>query len=248
MLQQLQDWFWSDSVWVYPGYSWNDIQSLSRVTLSDLKWSFATAVIMIAVRTVIEKLILTPIGSYYGLKDRSSPAYQKRKSPALISTDARLEEAWSRSKQQLLTFDHKVLQSLVKSLDGGLSQRQVERWIRRRANCERSCRMSRFTESAWRMIFYAFAFAFGIFTLWDKAWFTDSIYCFDNYPHHEVGWKEWYYYNIEMGFYLSLLYSQFTDVPKKVTKKKQSCTCYLKHFASLFPDVFGREKRIGFKK
>lgn len=221
------DWFWSDAVWLYPGYSWQDIGRLSGVTFYDLKWAFVTAAAMICIRFAIEKLILAPIGVMCGLKDRSSPMYQRRKSPSLISSDPRLESAWQRSKQQLLSFDQKTLQSLVQSLNqqdkqqeqayDQLSQRQVERWIRRRANCERSSRMSRFTECGWRMIFYAFAFGFGIFTLWDKPWFTDSVHCFDNYPHHAVGWKEWWYYNIEMGFYLSLLFSQFTDVPKKVT-------------------------------
>jgi hypothetical protein len=211
------DWFWNDAIWVYPGYTWQDIERLSGVSLSDLKWSLVSAVVLIIVRRLIEKLILTPIGLWCGLKDRSSAAYQKRKSPALICSDVRLEQAWIRNKTDLLSFDQKALQSLLKSLDNGLSQRQLERWIRRRANCERSSRMDRFTESAWRMIFYAFAFGFGIFTLWDKEWFMDSIPCFDNYPHHQVGWKEWYYYNIEMGFYLSLIYSQFTDVPKKVS-------------------------------
>lgn len=211
------DWFWNESIWVYPNHSWQDIERLSGYSLSDLKWSVVVAVALILIRRVVEEYILTPIGSYYGLKDRTSASYQKKKAAALLCSDPRLESAWHRMKDDLLTFDQKVLQNLLNQLgSSGMSQRQLERWIRRKANAERASRMSRFTESAWRMIFYSFAFTFGIFTLWDKEWFGDSSHCFDDYPNHAIGWKEWCYYNLETGFYLSLLYSQFTDVPKKV--------------------------------
>ena len=221
----MMEWFWSESVWVHPGYTWDDITRLSGVTMYDLKWSFVTAGVLVLVRSLIERMILSPIGRMCGLKDRSSPAYQKRKSASLISSDPRVEEAWQRHKDQLVLFDQKTMQSVLKSLgDGSLSQRQLERWIRRRANAERASRLSRFMECGWRFLFYSFAFGFGIFTLWDKEWFADSVPCFDNYPHHRVGWREWWYYNIETGFYLSLLYSQFTDVPKKV---RPSCLSHV---------------------
>ena len=210
-------WFWSESIWVHPGYSWQDIESRSNVSFSDLYWTALTAMLIIVVRVFTERFILKPIGIAVGLKDRSSETYKTKKSPNTICSDPRLDLFWKTKKSQMLTFKKPVLESVLKELDSlELSQRQLERWIRRKANSERSSRLERFTEGSWRMIFYAFAFCFGIFTLWDKEWFWDSEVCFKDYPCHSVSNREWFYYNIEIGFYLSLLISQFTDVPKKV--------------------------------
>jgi ceramide synthetase len=75
--------------------------------------------------------------------------------------------------------------------------------------------LTRFTESAWRITFYAFAFVYGIYTLSDKPWMWNSIHCFIDYPHHSVSNTEWWYYNIELAFYLSLIVSQFYDIQRK---------------------------------
>ena len=210
-------WFWSESIWVHPGYTWSDIETRAGVSFSDLYWSALTAVVIIIVRFAVEGFILKPIGIRAGLKDRSTASYKKKKSPDAIYSHPRLDVIWKSKKNEMLTFKKQVLESVLKELnDNHLNQRQLERWIRRKANSERSSRLERFTEASWRMIFYAFAFCFGIFALWDKEWFNDSTYCFKDYPCHPVGNREWYYYNIELGFYLSLIISQFTDVPKKV--------------------------------
>jgi len=208
-------WFWSESIWVHPGYTWSDIETFSGVKLSDLYWAGLTALALIVIRYQVEKWVLTPLGLWLGLKNRTSLSYQKNKNPLLISKDLRLEIIWKGNKDKLISFDQVAIKTALEQLEHSLSQRQLERWIRRKANCERSTRLERFTESSWRMLFYAFAFAFGIFTLWDKPWFADSFYCFKDYPRHVVSDREWWYYNLELGFYLSLIVSQFTDVPKK---------------------------------
>lgn len=204
-------WFWSERIWVHPGYTWPQVIEAAGVDISDLYWSIATALVLLVVRRILESFIFKPLGLWYGLKpDRTSSH-----TPAAISTHPALEEAWKTQQEQLLSFEKSVINGLLKKTDGTLSERQIERWIRRKANCYRSSRIVRFSESAWRMTFYTFAFCFGLYTLSDKDWLWDSTACFANYPEHRVGNKEWFYYNIELGFYISLLISQFTDVPKK---------------------------------
>ena len=172
--------------------------------------------LIIVVRFSSERFVFKPIGIAAGLKDRSSETYKTKKSPNAICSDPRLDLLWKTKKNQMLTFSKPVLESVVKELGSlELSQRQLERWIRRKANSERSSRLERFTEGSWRMIFYAFAFCFGIFTLWDKEWFWDSDACLKSYPCQAVSDREWWYYNIEIGFYLSHLITLFTDAPQK---------------------------------
>ena len=182
------------------------------VDISDLYWSVVTALVLLVVRRTLEVILFKPLGLWFGLKPVSRASSQ---SPAAISSHPALEEAWRNNQDKLLSFEKSVIDGLLKKTEGSLTERQIERWIRRKANCNRSPRIVRFSESAWRMFFYSFAFLFGLYTLSDKPWLWDSTYCFKDYPHHRVGHKEWWYYNIELGFYISLLISQFTDVPKK---------------------------------
>ena len=39
--------------------------------------------------------------------------------------------------------------------------------------------------------------------------------CFDNYPRQTISERVYWYYAIEVGFYLSLIVSQFSDVKRK---------------------------------
>jgi ceramide synthetase len=41
------------------------------------------------------------------------------------------------------------------------------------------------------------------------------VYCYKQYPHHDVSDLEFWYYDIELGFYLALIVSQFFDVKRK---------------------------------
>lgn len=226
------DWFWTEEVWLPPGLTWSLLHQASGVQLSDLYWSGITALVLLVIRNAMERFIFKRIGSdVFGIKDKSwrnkqfvSTIY----SLLNVKQQSVLDKAWKEKKHVLLSFDQKFLSSLLKSINDAtsldqqsstaevLNQRQLERWIRRKANSERSSTMSKFTESLWRMTFYSFAFGFGLWTLSDKPWFTDSMTSIAGYPYHHVGYREWWYYNLEMGFYLSLIISQFTDVPKKV--------------------------------
>ena len=133
--------------------------------------------LIIAWRFFTERFIFKQFGIAAGLKDRSE-TYKTKKSPNAICSDPRLDLLWKTKKSQMLTFSKSVLEYVKELGSLELSQRQLERWIQRKANSERSFRLER----SWRMIFYAFAFCFGIFTLWYKEWFWDSDGCLKSYP------------------------------------------------------------------
>src|SRR2546430_2687206 len=58
-------------------------------------------------------------------------------------------------------------------------------------------------------------FCYGVYVLWDKQWMWESVYCFVDYPYHSVSNEEFWYYNIESGYYLMQLIWQFIDVKRK---------------------------------
>ncbi|KAG7252515.1 hypothetical protein CRUP_018557 [Coryphaenoides rupestris] len=75
------------------------------------------------------------------------------------------------------------------------SERRVQIWFRRRRNQARAGLRKRFCEASWRCAFYLFAFIGGILALYDSM-----------LP------SQYWYYLMEMGFYLSLLLSLTFDL------------------------------------
>jgi len=56
---------------------------------------------------------------------------------------------------------------------------------------------------------------YGVNCLWDKAWLWDVENCWYEYPDHKVSTGVWYYYMVELAFYISLSFSQFFDIKRK---------------------------------
>ena len=75
--------------------------------------------------------------------------------------------------------------------------------------------MQKFTESFWRFAFYLSIWIYGLVILYEKPWFWDTIHCWIDYPKHKITNDVYWYYTIELGFYLSLLVTQFFDIKRK---------------------------------
>lgn len=76
--------------------------------------------------------------------------------------------------------------NLTKQLD--LSERQIERWWRRRKAQDKPTTLVKFCENCWRCIYYTYSFIFGMIVMWDKSWLWDIKQCWNNYP-HQVSFK-----------------------------------------------------------
>lgn len=97
--------------------------------------------------------------------------------------------------------------------------------------CKRAKRSTvhKFSEGMWRLTFYLFASIYGwFFVLWDKPYLKDTMHCFYNYPHHPVRTEEWWYYNLELAFYISLVVTQFID-----TKRKDFWQMFIHHVVTI---------------
>ncbi|MEE6472213.1 hypothetical protein FKM82_009536 [Ascaphus truei] len=93
--------------------------------------------------------------------------------------------------------------------------RKIQRWFRHRRNQDKPSTLTKFCESMWRFTFYLYIFCYGIRFLWSSPWFWDTRQCWYNYPYQPLTHGLYYYYSMELGFYWSLMFSQFTDIRRK---------------------------------
>jgi len=109
--------------------------------------------------------------------------------------------------------DDRQLDGYAKRLD--MSVARIRRWFRRRRNRDRPSLVQKFGETSWRFLFYLISFSYGIATLWQTPWFWSPSKCWDGFPVQGMWDSTFYYYMLEGGFYMSLLFSLGTDNRRK---------------------------------
>ncbi|XP_059622699.1 ceramide synthase 6 [Phlebotomus argentipes] len=205
LVRRVCDGFWSPDVWLPPNTTWADIAPGARpdVTYADYRhliFGLPLALVILAIRYVLERYWLAPVGKSLGIKS-SRP---KRATPV-----PELEEAYA----QCSRLRHKAVVTLAKRLD--MTERQIERWWRHRRAQDKPSTLVKFCENSWRCIYYTYSFIYGIVVLWHKPWLWNINHCWYGYPHQSVDNDIWWYYMISMAFYWSLTISQFRDVKRK---------------------------------
>lgn len=203
--QQISNTFWSTSIWLPPNTTWADIEPGSRPDVThpdyrDLWWPLPMALGLLIIRFCIERYIFSPFGKSLGIKStRPKPA----------KPNAILEAAY----QKCHRIEHKTTNELTKRVD--LTEREIERWWRHRRAQDKPTILIKFCENAWRFLYYASSFGFGVCVLWNKPWFWDMDHCWYGYPHQSIDRQIWSYYMLSMSYYWSLIVSQFFDVKRK---------------------------------
>ncbi|XP_017903296.1 PREDICTED: ceramide synthase 5 isoform X3 [Capra hircus] len=122
--------------------------------------------------------------------------------------------------------DEKRLEGLSKQLDWDV--RKIQCWFRHRRNQDKPPTLTKFCESMWRFTFYLCIFCYGIRFLWSSPWFWDTRQCWHSYPYQPLTSGLYYYYIMELAFYWSLMFSQFTDI-----KRKDFLIMFVHHLATI---------------
>ena len=93
----------------------------------------------------------------------------------------------------------------------------ISTWFKQQRGVKRSeIKVSKFTESSWRLTYYVCAIVMGVLTLKDKPWFTDPSKCFsDEFPYQHISQDVKIYYLVSLGFYGHLIIFQFFEEAKK---------------------------------
>ncbi|XP_037530563.1 ceramide synthase 2 [Nematolebias whitei] len=219
----LNEWLWQEQYWLPPGIGWQDTEMTEDEghfpLPRDLIYALPLAFAFIVLRYVFERWVAVPLSRYLGVKDRIR---------IRVPSVPKLEAFYKQSSRQP---SQTQVVSLVKQC--GLSQRKIQTWFRHRRNQDRPSNTKKFSEASWRFVFYLIAFAAGLSSLINTSWFWDHRECWRGYPKQPVTDAHYWYYMLEMGFYLSLLLSVSVDVKRKDFKEQ-----VVHHIATLFLIAF----------
>ncbi|XP_041658447.1 ceramide synthase 2-like [Cheilinus undulatus] len=209
---------WRQDFWLPPGVTWMDMEQLAeseRPRPRDLLVALPLALCFIVLRYLFERYLAPPIGRCLGVKKRLQVA---------AAPSPKLEFFYTQRSRQPTQNEILSLMSVC-----GKSQRQIEIWFRRRRNQDRPCQTKKFGEAAWRFFFYITAFIVGLACLIDRPWFWDRRECWRGYPLQPMERAHYWYYMLELGFYVSLLLRVSVDIKRKDFKEQ-----VIHHLATIF--------------
>uniref|UniRef100_A0A3B4Z7K5 Ceramide synthase 2-like n=1 Tax=Stegastes partitus TaxID=144197 RepID=A0A3B4Z7K5_9TELE len=204
MLSQLREQIWADWIWFPEGHGWADLTDHDGKVFpktQDLWATIPIALCFLVIRQIFERTVAIPLASLMKVSDKQ----RVRASPNPI-----LESHFcstSKHPTQVLV--------LTLSKQTGCSVRQVQRWFRRRRNQDRPSKVKKFREASWRFTFYLLAFFAGLAVLADVSSPSGSYR-----KQTPLVPSQYWYYVIELGFYVSLLFSVASDVKRKDFKEQ----------------------------
>ncbi|XP_077937512.1 ceramide synthase 2a isoform X2 [Gasterosteus aculeatus] len=209
MLSRLSEQIWADWIWFPEGHGWADLTDRDGQVFpktQDLWATIPIALCFLVCRQIFERTVATPFAALLGVSDKQR--FRAPPNPILESYFC------STSKHPTPSS----IESLSKQ--SGCSVRQVQRWFRRRRNQDRPSKLKKFREACWRFTFYLLAFFAGLAVLIDKPWLHDMKQMWDGFPKMPLLPSQYWYYMIELGFYISLIFSVATDVKRKDFKEQ----------------------------
>ncbi|XP_029993380.1 ceramide synthase 2 [Sphaeramia orbicularis] len=209
MLQMVNDWLWWERLWLPANVSWSDLEDNEGRVYAKASQLYAVlpcALCLLVVRYLFETCVATPLANTFGIRDRVRLTAEPN--PVLenyFCTQTRVP-----SPADVLSLCKKT----------SWTDRRVQLWFRRRRNQERPGLRKRFCEASWRCAFYFFAFFGGVVALYDKPWLYNLKEVWAGFPKQSMLQSQYWYYLLEMGFYLSLILSLTFDVKRKDFKEQ----------------------------
>ncbi|XP_051527772.1 ceramide synthase 2a [Myxocyprinus asiaticus] len=209
MLSRLSEWFWNERLWFPEGLGWADLEDhdgLTYAKATDLWATLPIALAFLIIRQIFERTVAIRLATALGVKEK-----------------VRVQAAHNPTLESYFSITTKnPTQSEIVSLGKktGYSERQIHRWFRRRRNEERPNQLKKFREASWRFTFYLLAFIAGLAALIDKPWLYKMEEMWNGFPKLTLLPSQYWYYMIELGFYIALLFSVASDVKRKDFKEQ----------------------------
>uniref|UniRef100_A0A672P7S7 Ceramide synthase 2-like n=1 Tax=Sinocyclocheilus grahami TaxID=75366 RepID=A0A672P7S7_SINGR len=197
MLSRLSEWFWNERLWFPEGLGWANLEGSDGLTYAkaaDLWVTLPIALVFLIIRQIFERTVAIQMAAALGVKEKVR---------VRVEHNPMLESFFRISNK---TPKQCEIESLGKKT--GYSERQIHRWFRQRRNQERPNKLKKFKEASWRFTFYLLAFIAGLAALIDVSISNTLL------P------SQFWYYMIELGFYMSLLFSVASDIKRKDFKEQ----------------------------
>uniref|UniRef100_A0A665WXL9 Ceramide synthase 2-like n=1 Tax=Echeneis naucrates TaxID=173247 RepID=A0A665WXL9_ECHNA len=202
MEAMLNEWIWQEEYWLPPGIYWRDIE----IEEDDGRFPLPRDLIYTLPLAVAFIAIRYVFERLIAVPLSKRLGVKDRIRIRAVSIP-KLEAFYKQNNRQ-------PLQSEVASLrkQCGLSERKIQTWFRHRRNQDRPNNTKKFCEASWRFVFYLVAFTVGLGSLINP-----------------VAEAHYWYYILELGFYLSLLMCVSVDVKRKDFKEQ-----VIHHIATIF--------------
>ncbi|XP_012883477.1 PREDICTED: ceramide synthase 6 isoform X2 [Dipodomys ordii] len=222
-------WFWNERFWLPHNVTWADLKNTEEATfpqVEDLYLAFPLAFCIFMVRLIFERFVAKPCAIALNIQANG---------PQIAQPNAILEKVFTAITKHP---DEKRLEGLSKQLDWDV--RSIQRWFRQRRNQEKPSILTKFCESMWRFSFYVYIFSYAVRFLKKTPWLWNTRHCWYNYPYQPLTTDLHYYYILELSFYWSLMFSQFTDIKRKAAKManyakfQKMCSLLFIMFAMVF--------------
>lgn len=201
-MPSIYDIIWSKQFWLTSNLSWDDVKVNGKSIMPscwDLWMSVYVAFSILIIRYIWEAIIARYVNE--------SKTIREKKFETLCSNDNSL-------KNGDICNSEEVLKEYLK--DSSYSRRQVERSIRRYKLTITSSKKKKIAECFWFLVFHFGIFSYGLWCMKDKKWLLDIKECWIGWPvGHIMPSEIYWYYMIQFGFYLSLLFSLYFDVRRK---------------------------------
>ena len=215
-LLTMKDVIWNPHFWFgKTNITWSDFEDVNTKT-EELFYPIPIAIILLVSRVMFVNNAFDKFGHFMGLKQSSN----KNSLP-----NAALEEVY-KSKKKL--DNDSMIREVMKL---GMSQRQAERWLRKRSRSDTPTKSEKLIETTWRATYYLSMWIYGLYILSQKQWVWDTRYCWYGYPHHHVEDETRRYYMVQLTFYWFLTCSQIYGDSGK--KRKDFWQMLLHHAATI---------------
>ncbi|XP_051985995.1 ceramide synthase 2 [Xyrauchen texanus] len=204
MMGVINEWLWWDRLWLPGNLTWADLKDTDDFVyarISHLYIIVPYALVFLLVRYLFERLIATPFAAYIGVTEKT----RHKEEHSAILENFFTTKSKNPGEEDIVGLSKKC----------SWSSRQVERWFRRRRNQDRPGVLKKFREASWRLVFYLGTFIGGIIVLYDKPWFYNLREVWNGYPRQSLLESQYWYYIVEMSFYLSLVLRITFDVKRK---------------------------------
>lgn len=209
MWSSLKEWLWQDRFWLPPNHTWavlEDRDGLVYAHPRDLLAALPLALALVAMRFTFERLVGLPLSRWLGVRNQARRPVE----PNPMLEKYYLLEGWKPDKPRIA----------VLATQCGLTLRQTQRWFRRRRNQDRPCLTKKFCEASWRFLFYLCSFIGGLSVLYHESWLWRPVMCWENYPNQPLKPALYWWYLLELSFYISLLMTLPFDIRRKDFKEQ----------------------------
>ncbi|ELW62297.1 LAG1 longevity assurance like protein 6 [Tupaia chinensis] len=180
-------WFWNERFWLPHNVTWADLKNTEEATFPQAEDLY------LAFPVAFCLFMVRIIFERFIAKPCAIALNIQANGPQIAQPNAILEKVFTAITKHP---DEKRLEGLSKQLDWDV--RSIQRWFRQRRNQEKPSTLTRFCESMWRFSFFVYVFTYGVRIL--KKPLTTDLH---------------YYYILQLSFYWSLIFSQFTDIKRK---------------------------------